>query len=371
MNNNRRYLKQLMRGPNLFLAALLLHVAMFLPQKSFAAQTNSDTSAVDVKKIIFEHVKDAYEWHITTWGDKHISIPLPVILYSERTGWVTFSSEVFHHGEEYMGFRISHNGDNEGKIVEMGVDGKEKRPIIDISVTKTVFAVLLNAIILVVIVLLIARRYKRKGHTLEAPRGFVGAFEMLVVMVVDYIAKPNIGAEYKRYVPYLLTAFFFIFLSNLMGLIPIFPGGSNVTGNIAVTMALAICTFLAINLFGNKEYWKEIFWPDVPMWLKVPVPLMPFIEIFGMFVKPFALMIRLFANILAGHTVVLAFVCIIFVTMAVNTAIGSAMTVLSVLFTVFINFLEILVAFIQAFVFTMLSAVFIGLSQPKHHCNDK
>ena len=190
---------------------------------------------------------------------------------------------------------------------------------------------------------------------------------MMVDFVIEDIAKPNIGKNYARFLPYLLTAFFFIFLSNIMGIIPFFPGGSNVTGNIAVTMALAICTFIAVNVFGNREYWKEILWPDVPVWLKLPIPLMPFIEVFGMFVKPFALMIRLFANILAGHTVVLAFVCIIFVTMSVSVAIGSAMTFVSVVFTVFINFLELLVAFIQAFVFTMLSAVFIGMAQHEPH----
>ena len=152
-----------------------------------------------------------------------------------------------------------------------------------------------------------------------------------------------------------------------MGLLPFFPGGANVTGNIAVTFALAICTFIAVNFFGNKEYYKEVFWPDVPTWLKLPVPLMPLIEIFGVFVKPFALTIRLFANILAGHTALLAFVSIIFITMSVNQYIGGGMTVVSVVFTVFMNFLELLVAFIQAFVFTMLSSVFIGLSQPEHH----
>ena len=353
-----------------FVALAFLFIVMLFPSSLHASEAgNSSLPDVDVKKVIFEHVKDSYEWHITTWNGKHISIYLPVILYSEQTGWSVFSSGVFHHNSEYNGFHISSNGDNEGKIVEYDSLGNEVRPLLDISMTKTVFAIFLNALLLIVIVLCVARGYKKRkavGH-LEAPKGFVGAFEMLVAMVIDDIAKPNIGRNYRRYVPYLLTVFFFIFLSNIMGVIPFFPGGSNVTGNIAVTMALAICTFLAVNLFGNREYWKEILWPDVPLWLKVPVPLMPFIELFGIIVKPFALMIRLFANILAGHTVVLAFVSIIFVTMAVNIALGSVMTLLSVLFTVFINFLELLVAFIQAFVFTMLSSVFIGLSQPEHH----
>lgn len=345
-------------------------LTMFIPLHTSAANNeNSEKQGVDVKKIIFEHVKDAYEWHITTVGDKHISIYLPIILYTERTGWMFFSSSEFHHHDEYKGFSIATEGVNEGKIVETTADGSQVRPLIDISITKTVLAVFINAILLVAIVLGVAAWYKRRKAQgeLKAPKGFVGAFEMMVDLVINDIAKPNIGKNYARYVPYLLTAFFFIFLSNIMGIIPFFPAGSNVTGNIAVTMALAICTFLAVNLFGNREYWKEIFWPDVPVWLKVPVPLMPFIEVFGMFVKPFALMIRLFANILAGHTVVLAFICIIFVTMSVSAVIGSAMTVVSVLFTVFINFLELLVAFIQAFVFTMLSAVFIGLSQHEPH----
>ena len=354
------------------LPAILVLAMLFPITASAAGKDSADAPDVDVKKIIFEHVKDAYEWHITTIGDKHVSIYLPIIVYSERTGWNSFSSGVFHHHDEYNGFSIARDGDNEGKIVEMAADGTMQRPMLDISITKTVLAVFLNAILLVVIVLSVASWYKRRGNkdSLEAPKGFVGAFEMMVDFVIEDIAKPNIGKNYARFLPYLLTAFFFIFLSNIMGIIPFFPGGSNVTGNIAVTMALSICTFIAVNLFGNREYWKEILWPDVPVWLKVPIPLMPLIEIFGIFVKPFALMIRLFANILAGHTVVLAFVCIIFVTMSVNMAIGSAMTFVSVLFTVFINFIELLVAFVQAFVFTMLSAVFIGMAQHEPHGHD-
>ena len=370
MKNKINGIKQgIMRVAQSVFPVLLVFAMLFPLTASAASKESVDAPDVDVKKIIFEHVKDAYEWHITTVGDKHVSIYLPIILYSSRTGWTSFSSSVFHHHDEYNGFSIAREGDNEGKIVEMAADGSMQRPILDISITKTVLAVFLNAILLVVIVLSVASWYKRRGNkgSLETPKGFVGAFEMMVDFVIEDIAKPNIGKNYARFLPYLLTAFFFIFLSNIMGIIPFFPGGSNVTGNIAVTMALAICTFIAVNVFGNREYWKEILWPDVPVWLKLPIPLMPFIEIFGMFVKPFALMIRLFANILAGHTVVLAFVCIIFVTMSVSVAIGSAMTFVSVLFTVFINFLELLVAFIQAFVFTMLSAVFIGMAQHEPH----
>ena len=331
-----------------------------------ASHDNPEAKAVDVKKIIFDHVKDSYEWHITTIGDTHVTLPLPIILYSSRTGWEVFSSSVFHHAPEHKGFRISQNGNFEGKIVELDAYGNEQRPLLDLSLTKTVVSVFIISLLLIVIVVGTARWYRNRKPTDEAPRGFVGIMEIVIVMVVEGVIKPNVGSTYKKYVPFLLTVFFMIFLTNLMGLLPIFPGGANVTGNISVALALALCTFVAVNLFGNKEYYKEIFWPDVPTWLKVPVPLMPIIELVGVVVKPFALTIRLFANILAGHTALLAFVSIIFVTMAVNVYIGSAMTVVSVFFTIFMNVLELLVAFIQAFVFTMLSSVFIGLSQPEH-----
>ena len=344
----------------------LLAVMMLLVPLGASAAHSAQNDGVDVRKIIFEHVKDTYEWHITTWGEKHIVIDLPIIIYSPRTGWELFSSGVFHHADEYKGFRIAAEGDNEGKIVEYDSEGNEVRPMLDISLTKTVVSVFINALLLIVVILFTARWYRNKKPGDEAPRGFVGVMEMLITMVVDDVIKPNVGKNYKRYTPYLLTAFFFIFFSNLMGLVPVFPGGANVTGNIAVTLALALCTFIAVTFFGNKEDYKEIFWPDVPVWLKLPVPLMPLIELFGIIVKPFALTIRLFANILAGHTALLAFVCIIFITMAVDTRIGGAMTFVSVFFTIFMNCLELLVAFIQAFVFTMLSSVFIGLSQPEH-----
>ena len=347
---------------------LLFIVLLLVPMlRCEAASHGSSDGEVDVKEVIFGHIKDSYEWHVTTIGNKHVTIALPIIVYSGKTGWNIFSSSVFHTKDEYNGLRIATEGNYEGKLVEVDGLGNESRPLIDISITKNVLAVFLNSLLLVLIVLYTARWYKRHDVTKEVPGGFVGVMEMLITVVVDDVIKPNVGKEYRRYTPYLLTVFFFIFLSNLMGLLPVFPGGANVTGNIAVTLALALCTFVAVNFFGNKEYYKEIFWPDVPTWLKVPIPLMPVIEMFGLFVKPFALTIRLFANILAGHTALLAFVCIIFITMSVNTYIGSGMTVVSVFFTVFMTVLELLVAFIQAFVFTILSSVFIGLSRPEHH----
>ncbi|MBE6308810.1 MAG: F0F1 ATP synthase subunit A [Bacteroidales bacterium] len=348
-----------------YILLLLLFLLPVTGSQAFAASGGQEP--FDAPKVIFEHLKDAYEWHITTIGDKHISIPLPVIVYSERAGWQFFSSSVFHEGEEYNGFYLSRHGDNEGKVVERNAAGNEQRPLLDISITKNVLAIFLNGALLCIIMLLTSRWYRKRGDSNAAPRGFVGAMEAIVTMVIDDVIKPNIGEKWARFTPYLLTVFFFILLSNLMGLIPIFPGGANVTGNIAVTLALALCTFVAVNVFGNKEYWKEILWPDVPTWLKFPLPLMPFIELFGIFVKPFALTVRLFANIFAGHTAILVFICLIFITMSVNKYLGGAMTVISVFFTVFMNILELLVAFIQAFVFTMLSAVFIGLAQPQHH----
>lgn len=348
-----------------YILLLLLFLLPVTGSQAFAASGGQEP--FDAPKVIFEHLKDAYEWHITTIGDKHISIPLPVIVYSERAGWQLFSSSVFHEGEEYNGFYLSRHGDNEGKVVERNAAGNEQRPLLDISITKNVLAIFLNGALLCIIMLLTSRWYRKRGDSNAVPRGFVGAMEAIVTMVIDDVIKPNVGEKWARFTPYLLTVFFFILLSNLMGLIPIFPGGANVTGNIAVTLALALCTFVAVNVFGNKEYWKEILWPDVPTWLKFPLPLMPFIELFGIFVKPFALTVRLFANIFAGHTAILVFICLIFITMSVNKYLGGAMTVISVFFTVFMNILELLVAFIQAFVFTMLSAVFIGLAEPQHH----
>lgn len=318
---------------------------------------------VDAKGIVLDHIRDSYEWHITRWGDKDIAIPLPVIVYSGESGWHAFlSSRLFPEGREYEGFHIAADGVHKGKIVERNAAGQAVRPF-DISITKTVLSLLINSVLLVVAVLCAVRWYKKRTPDSPAPKGFVGFMEMLVMTIEDDVIKSCVGKEYKRYSAFLLTAFFFVFINNLMGLVPVFPGGANVTGNIAVTLVLAFCTFMAVNVWGNKAYWKEILWPDVPVWLKCPVPLMPVVELFGIFTKPFALMIRLFANIMAGHSVMLALTSLIFVTVSMGTAINGTMTVVSVLFCIFMNFVELLVAFIQAYVFTLLSAVFIGLSQ--------
>ena len=324
-------------------------------------------NTVNVKEIVFGHIGDSYEWHITTWGKTHITIPLPIIVYSSATGWHTFlSSRLAENGGTYEGLSIAPEGSKyEGKLVEYNAAGEQVRPW-DISITKVTFALLFNSVLLLVIVLSVAHWYRKRPQGALAPGGFIGFMEMFIMMVNDDIIKSCVGPKYRKFAPYLLTAFFFIFINNLMGLIPIFPGGANVTGNIAITMVLAVCTFLAVNIFGTKAYWKDIFWPDVPWWLKVPVPMMPFIEFFGIFTKPFALMIRLFANMLAGHMAMLVLTCLIFISASMGPALNGTLTVASVLFNIFMNALELLVAFIQAYVFTMLSAVFIGLAQEEH-----
>ncbi|MDR1562220.1 MAG: F0F1 ATP synthase subunit A [Dysgonamonadaceae bacterium] len=323
---------------------------------------------LNVTEMILDHVGDAYDWHITTINGHHISIPLPVILCGQDGKWHLFSSSRLEHGHaEYRGFSIAQEGKYKGKIVEKdAITGEEIRTW-DFSLTKNACSLLLSSIILIFLIMSCALWYKKRKAEDVSPKGFVGMIEMLIMSIVNDVIKPCIGKNYHRYSPYLLTVFFFIFFNNLMGIIPFFPGGANVTGNIAVTSVLAIFTFIVVNTFGTKEYWKEVFWPEVPMWLKVPIPIMPAIELVGVFTKPFALMIRLFANILAGHSIVLGLTSVIFITVSLGTAMNVGMSVLSVVMTIFIDFVELLVAFIQAYVFTMLSAVFIGLSQAESH----
>ena len=322
-----------------------------------------EEEGVDISEIIFGHIEDAYEWHITDIGDVKLSIPLPVIVKSS-TGWHVFSSAHLRDGAEYEGLYIAQEGENAKKIVERDVSGQEVRPV-DISITKNVLGLFINSAILVTIMLGCARWYKRNEIEKEAPKGGVGIIEATVLYIYDDVIKGCVGEEYRRYTPYLLTVFFFILVNNLMGLIPFFPGGANVTGNIAITFVLALCTFVLTNVPGTKAYWKDAFWPDVPTWLKVPIPLMPVIEIFGIFSKPFTLMMRLFANIMAGHAAILSIVAIIFITAKMGAVICGSMTFVAVVFGIFMNVLELLVAFIQAYVFTLLSAIFIGLARVK------
>ena len=350
-----------MRLMKYILAAVLMAATLLCRAEEAAPQEGT----VDVSHMLFGHIGDSYGWHITDWNGKHVTIPLPCIVHS-TTGWHFFMSSQIEHGHSYEGLFIAEEGRYKDKIVEMSAGGDLIRPF-DISITKNVASLMFTALLLIVLVLSAKRWYAKNDAREKAPGGLAGLVEMMVMMVNDDIIKESVGPEYKKYAPYLLTAFFFIFISNLLGIVPFFPGGANVTGNIAVTMVLALCTFFAVNLFANKHYWKEILWPDVPLFLKFPLPLMQMIEIFGMFTKPFSLMVRLFANIMAGHAMILGLVSVIFVTAKLGPVINGSMTVVTMLFGVFMDCLELLVAFIQAYVFTMLSGVFIGMSRQTEH----
>lgn len=339
---------------------LVMAVAAAVFSVPAAAQAEEDGGEVDVQEIIFGHIGDSYEWHITDIGKTKVIIPLPVILHSS-TGWHCFMSSKLEDGASYEGLFISSSDKNDGKIVELDAAGNEVRPF-DISITKNVLALMINSALLVILILCCSRWYRRHDAMKEAPRGIAAIFEPVIEMINDDVIKDSIGPGYGKFAPYLLTVFFFILINNLMGIIPFFPGGANVTGNITITFVLAFVTFLITNLTLNRHYWKDIFWPDVPLWLK---PILIVIEIFGIFTKPFALMVRLFANIMAGHSLILSVVAVIFITARLGAAIGGSMTVVSVVFGIFMDCLELLVAFIQAYVFTMLSAVFIGLSRQK------
>ncbi|MDR3119095.1 MAG: F0F1 ATP synthase subunit A [Mediterranea sp.] len=343
----------------------LIILTVFALSASAHAGEKGGKEPVDVKGIVFGHIGDAYEWHIMDVGETSIHIPLPVIVYSRTTGWHTFMSSAFEKNEGvYEGLYIAPEGSrHEGKIVECNAAGEETRPL-DLSVTKVTFSIWINSAILIAIILSVARWYKKRPQEADSPGGFVGLMEMLIMNINDDVIKGGVGPNYRKFAPYLLSVFFFILINNFMGLIPFFPGGANVTGNIAVTLVLSVCSFIAINLFASREYWKEIFWPDVPVWLKLPVPMMPFIEFFGVFIKPFALMVRLFANMLSGHMAILVLTCLIFIASDMGPVLFGSLTITSVAFGIFTNALEVLVAFVQAYVFTMLSAVFIGLAQP-------
>lgn len=338
---------------------LLLVLVALLPVQIFAA-TEKQGEELDIPEIVLEHLSDAYEWHIATYEGKSLHIPLPIIVRSTATGeWTVCTAENL---PQPFYFDAAHHG----KIYEKMADGTSVRPL-DLSITKTVLQIWIVVAVLIIVFISCARWYRNRDEKSDAPGGFVGMMEMFVMYINDDVVKASIGEKhYRRFAPYLLTVFFFILTCNLVGLIPVFPGGANITGNINITLFLALCTMLAINLFGNKEYWKDIFWPHVPIFLKAPVPLMPVIELFGVFTKPFALMIRLFANMMAGHAVILSFTCVIFLGWSMGVGFGLGLNIFSALMLLFMNALEILVAFVQAYVFTLLSAVFIGLAQQEH-----
>ncbi len=354
------------------LLCIVLLLAFIVPV-SAAGQTE-EKKGIDLKEILFGHITDSYDWHITTINSHHVTLHLPVIVKSS-TGWHVFSSSEFAEEKDSQGNRpgpyglyISGSKDNENKICE-NINGKETRPI-DISITKTVVVLFIDAALLLLCVLIPARWCKKHKPQDPAPKGFTGFMHMFIMYIYEDVVKASLGKEADKYAPYLLTCFFFIFLANIMGVVPFPPGGGNLTGNITITFFLALCTFLITNITGTKAYWKDIFWPEVPMWLKVPVPLMPFIEFFSIFTKPLALMIRLFANMMAGHAIAISLSCIIFIMFGLNAVAGTSMTVVSVLMSIFMMLLEFLVCFIQALVFTMLSAVFISLAHVHEHAKN-
>ncbi len=349
-------------------ALMALAFAIALP-----VVAEGEEGKLNVSEIVVEHIKDSHEWHVTDIAGEPFVIPLPVIVDSS-TGWHVFMTSEFSDevtdGIKKGPFNLAlcEEGENAGKIVELDKMGNVVDTPLDLSITKTVAVMFINVVILLLCILGSARWYRRRQASDAAPKGFVGFVEMMVMYVVDEIIKPGVGKGYEKYTPYLLTCFFFIFTCNVMGLMPFPPGSGNVTGNIAVTFFLALCTFIIVQFSGNRHYWKDIFWPDVPTWLKAPVPIIPVIEFVGIFTKPFALMIRLFANMMAGHAIAVAIICIIFMMASAGAGMLAGMGALSVLMSIFMMCLECLVCFIQAMVFTMLSATFIGLArvEPEH-----
>lgn len=347
---------------SLLLTAVLAVIALLLPVSAFASDSSEEKSGkVDAQGIIFDHLGDGYGWEVPF--NHHKRIPLPVIVFGSD-GLHVFSSSCIQDGKVYTDgnatFRVAGKDSKyKGKIVEIK-DGKETRPF-DISITKNVLALFISALLVMWAVFTVARWHKNQG--MKAPRKMTGAIEALILFVYDDVIKPTLKDKSQRFAPYLLTVFFFILVMNLMGLIVIFPGGANLTGNIAVTLVLAIFTFLITNIFGTKHYWKEIFNPDVPWWLKYPLPIMPLIEVFGIFTKPAALTVRLFANMMGGHMIVIVLTLLIFIFAAMGPVVTGATAVVSVIFSVFMLCIDVLVSFIQAYVFTMLSTLFIALGQ--------
>ena len=309
-------------------------------------------------EMIMHHIGDANAFHIV--GD--IYIPLPVIIYNKTEGsWFIGLSTDFdldHHGNstnEVEGFHMHH-----GRVLPID----EETSIIDFSITKNVFTMLLASLLLIVIFTTVAKGYRRREG--QAPRGVQGFFEPIVIFIRDQVARPYLGKKTDAYMPFLLTLFFFIWSLNLLGLIPIFPGSANVTGNIMVTAALALIILVVILLRANKDYWKHILMPDVPLLL---YPIVVPIEVIGIFTKPFALMVRLFANIAAGHIIILSLVSLVFIFGNSGESLSGGITggLVTTAFGLFMNVMELLVAAIQAFIFTNLSAVFIGLAIEDHH----
>ncbi|BDD08408.1 ATP synthase subunit a [Fulvitalea axinellae] len=329
------------------LRPLLLALVFFIGMTGRAfASGGGEGEKFNAGELALHHVMDAYEWHL--FDGHYGSFYLPIVVYTDDQGLQVFSSSKFYQNHElvpYNGLELSGHG-------VVATDHGVK--VWDFSITKNVASAIMSLIVLVLIFTAVASGYKKNAG--KAPKGIQSFFEPLILFVRDDIARTMIGHHYERFVPYLLTMFFYILANNLMGLM---PGAANVTGNIAVTLVLALFTFFVTNFSGNKHYWGHIFWtPGVPLPLRV---IMIPIEVIGIFTKPFALMVRLFANITAGHIVILSIISLIFLFKSIyvspaSVALGVAM-----------NFLELMVAFIQAYVFTLLSAIYIGGAVAEDH----
>ena len=347
-----------------FLALLTLFITTFSVFAGHGPENEGGTKDFNAGEVIMHHVMDNHEIHI---GPMHI--PLPIILYSEEMGLDVFSSSLLSHGDAYEGYIMEHE-----KIYFAQEDGSVERDTeghihaakpLDLSITKTVFGMFLTMGIMLFVFISISNTYKKREGM--APKGMQSAFEPLILFVKDEIAKPSIGKRYEKFLPFLLTIFFFIWIGNMLGLIP-FIGGFNVTGNIAIALVMALFTFVITCVNGNKDYWKHIYnTPGVPWWLKFPIPLMFVIEFIGFISKPVVLTLRLFANITAGHIIILAFVSLIFIFNNIFGAGGGyGVSILSVAFSIFMFAIELLVAFLQAYVFTLLSALYFGSAVEEH-----
>jgi F-type H+-transporting ATPase subunit a len=367
------------RNKVLSLFSLFFFYGAFAASDSPKSESESDnhgavSSEAEISEYILHHIKDAHDFHLFSYNDseghrKHIGFPLPVIVYSSK-GLRTFMSSEFHHDDSGH-----HVVENDGvslvkyheKIYELeegahGVEFDEQhhptnaRAVLDLSITKSVFGFLLVSLLMLFAFARLAKQYKKQA----VPTGFGRVLEPLILYVRDEIARPNIGEKhYRRFTGFLMTVFFFIWISNLLGLTPL---GFNITGQIAVTFSLALFTYLITQFSGTKDYWKHIFWmPGVPVPMKI---ILAPIELLGTLTKPFSLMIRLFANISAGHIVVMSLISIAIIMKSTLGAAGA--TVLSLALSFFLTLIELLVAFLQAYIFTMLSALFIGMAVEEH-----
>jgi F-type H+-transporting ATPase subunit a len=343
-----------------------------------AAPGHEEKKGFNAKEVILGHVKDAHDWHLLDIAGSPVTMPLPVIVYSKVKGFTVFSSSHFHHGHvAYEGYRLvnAHYLEEKGLSAAKYMDGKiiavdasdmpTDEVIYDLSMTKNITSMLIGAILLIWLMLSVAKTYTTRGSKM-APKGFQGVIEPVIIFMRDEVVKPNIpGKHFERYTPFILTIFFFILINNLLGLL---PGSANVTGNLAVTAALALISFLATMFSSNKHFWAHTLNPPVPGWVK---PILVPVEIIGIFTKPVSLMIRLFANILAGHIIILSIISLVFIFGSLNQIAGYGFLPITILFNIVMMMLELLVAFIQAFIFANLTAVFIGQVMEEGHSHDE